>query len=102
MGMVNESIEEHYNITRDEISNKHLTRIRIQVTRIRIQHVTKIRIQHVRRIRIQYVTRILIHVMKIRILHVNKNDLVQRRTTVNVDGRAEVDIIMSSPRMSVY
>ena len=27
--MVNESIEEDYNITCDEISNKHVTRIRI-------------------------------------------------------------------------
>ena len=33
--MVNESIEEDYNITCDEISNKH-------VTRIQIQHVTRI------------------------------------------------------------
>ena len=56
--MVNESIEEDYNITCEEISNKHVTRIRIQVTRIRIQHVTRIRMQHVRRIRIQHVTRI--------------------------------------------
>ena len=37
--MIKESIEEDYNITCDEISNKHVTRIRIQVTRIRIQHV---------------------------------------------------------------
>ena len=57
---------------------------------------TRIRIQHVRRIRIQHVTRIQIqHVMRIRILHVNKIDLVQRWTTVNEDGGAEVDIIMS-------
>ena len=34
-----------------------MKRIRIQVTRIRIQHVTRIRIQHVRKIRIQHVTR---------------------------------------------
>ena len=34
--MINESIGEDYNITRDEISYKHVTRIRIQVTRIRI------------------------------------------------------------------
>ena len=62
--MVNESIEGDYNITCDEISNKH-------VTRIRIQHVTRIRIQHLRRIQIQHVTRIQIqHVMGIRILHV--------------------------------
>ena len=33
------------------------------------------------------------HVMRIRILHVNKIDLVQRQTTVNVDGGAEVDIM---------
>ena len=94
--MVNESIEEDYNITCDKISNKHVTRIRIQVTRIRIQHGTRIRIQHMRRIRIQNVTRIQIqHVMGIRILHVNKIDLMQRRTIVNEDGGAEVDIIMS-------
>ena len=54
-----------YNITSDEISNKHVTRIQIQ------------------------------HVMRIRILHVNKIDLVQRRTTVNEDGGAELDIIVS-------
>ena len=48
--MVNESIEEDYNITCDEITNNHVTRIRIQVTRIRIQPVTRIRIQHVTRI----------------------------------------------------
>ena len=70
--MINESIEQDYNITCDEISNKHVTRIRIQVTSIRIQHVTRIRIQHMRRIRIQHVTRIQIqHAMRIRILHVN-------------------------------
>ena len=45
--MVNESIEEDYNITCDEISNKHVTRIQIQ------------------------------HVMSIRLLHVNNVDLVQ-------------------------
>ena len=95
--MVNESIGEDYNITCDENSNKHVPRIRIQVTRIRIQHVTRIRIQHVRRIRIQHdVTRIQIqHVMRILILHVNKIDLVQWRTAVNKDGGAEEDIIMS-------
>ena len=94
--MVNESIEGDYNITCDELSNKHVTRTRIQVTRIRIQHVTRIRIQHVRRIRIQHVTRIQIqHVMRIRILHVNTIDLVQRRTTVNEDGWSEVNIIIS-------
>ena len=48
--MVNGRIEEDYNIICDEISNKHVTRIRIQVTRIRMQHVTRIRIHHVRRI----------------------------------------------------
>ena len=94
--MVNEIIEEDYNISCDEISNKHVTRIRIQVTRNRIQYVTRIRIQHVTRFRIQHVTRIQIeHVMRIRILHVNKIDWVQRRTTVNGDGGAEVDIIAS-------
>ena len=36
--MVNESIEADYNITYDKISIKHVTRIKIQVTRIRIQH----------------------------------------------------------------
>ena len=88
--MVNESIEEDYNITCDEISNKH-------VTKIRIQHVTRIQIPHVRRIRIQHVTRIQIqHVMRIRILHVNKIDLVQRRTTVNEDGGSEVKICLSA------
>ena len=61
--MVNESIEVDYNITCDEISNKHVTRIQIQVTRIQIQHV-----------------------MRIRILHVNTIDLVQMRTAVNEDG----------------
>ena len=93
--MVNESIEENYNITCDEISNKLARRNRIQVTRIQIQHVTRIRIQHVRKIRI-HVTRIQIqHVMRIRILHVNNINLVRRRTAVNEDGWAEVDIIMS-------
>ena len=87
--MVNESIEEDNNITCDEISNKHVTSILIQVTRIRIQHVTRIRIQHVRRIRIQHVMRIQIqHVMRIRILHVNTIDMLQRRTAVNEDGRS--------------
>ena len=96
LDMVNESIEEDYNITCVEISNKHLTRIRIQVTRIRIQHVTRVRIQHLRRIRIQHVMRIQIqHVMRTRIFHVNKIGLVQRRTTVNEDGGAKVDIFMS-------
>ena len=56
--IVNERIEEDHNIACDKISNKHVTIIRIQVTRIRIQHVTRIRVQHVRRIRIQHVTRI--------------------------------------------
>ena len=42
--MGNKRIEEDYIITCDEISNKH-------VTRIRIQHVTKIQIKHVMRIR---------------------------------------------------
>ena len=98
--MVNESIEEDYNITCGEIAIKHVTRIQIQMTRIRIQHVTIIRVQHVRRIQIQYVTRIqLQHV--IRILHVNKIDLVQRQTTVNEDGRSEVNIIMSWTMMHV-
>ena len=100
--MVNESIEEDYNITCDKISNKHVTRMRIQVTRIRIQYVTRIRIQHVTRIRIQHVTKIQIqHVMRIRVLHVNKIYLIQRRTTENDDGGSEVDIIISWPRMSV-
>ena len=90
-------IEEDYNMTCDEISNKHVARIQIQATRIRIQHVTRNQIQHVRRIRIQHVTSIQIqHVMRIRILHVNKIDLVQRRTAVTEDGGAKVvDIIMS-------
>ena len=36
-----------YNITCDEDSNKHVTRIRIQhVTRIRIQHVMRIDLVH--------------------------------------------------------
>ena len=75
--MANASIDEHYNITCNEISNKHVTRIRIQVTRLRIQHVTRIRIQHVTRIPIQHVMRIQVqHVTRIRILHVNKIDLV--------------------------
>ena len=82
--IVNENIKEDYNITCDEISSKHVTRIRIQVTKIRIPHVTKIRIQHVTRNRIQ-------HVMRIRILHVHKINLLHRRTTVNEDGGAEVD-----------
>ena len=72
--MVNEMIEEDYNITCDEISNKH-------VTTIGIQHVTRIQIQHV---------------MRIRILHVNNIDLVQRTTTVNEDGGAEVDIMVQT------
>ena len=38
---------------------------------------------------------IIIHVTRFRILHVNRIDLVQRRTTVNEDGGAEVDIILS-------
>ena len=68
------------NITFDEDSNKH-------VTRIRIQHVTRVRIQHVTRIRIQHVTRILIqHAMRI--------DLVQGATGKE-DGGEEVDIILS-------
>ena len=61
MDMVNESIEEDYNITCNEIPNEHVTRIRIHVTRIRIQHVMRVRIQHV---------------MRIRTLHVKKIDLV--------------------------
>ena len=77
--MINESIEEIIiHVTR--FRKKHVARIRIQVTRIRIQNVTRIQIQHV---------------MRIRILHVNRIDLVQRRTTVNEDGGAEVDIILS-------
>ena len=78
--MVNERIEKDYNITCDEISNKYVTRIRIHVRMIGIQHMTRSKIQHV---------------IRIRILHVNKIDLVQRRTAVNEDGGAEVDIIMS-------
>ena len=46
------------------------------------------------RIRIQ-------HVMRIEILHVKRIDLVQGRTTVKEDGGAEVDIILSRPRMPV-
>ena len=45
------------------------------------------------RIRIQ-------HVMRIRILHVKRIDLVHGRT-VKEDGGAELDIIMSRPRMPV-
>ena len=57
--IVNENIEEDYNITCDGILNKHVTSMRIQhVTRIRIKHVTRTRIPHVMRIRIQHVTRI--------------------------------------------
>ena len=56
--MVNESIEEDYNITCDEIPNNHVKRIRMHVMRIGMQHVTRIRIQHVTRVRIQHVTRI--------------------------------------------
>ena len=57
--MVNESLEDGSNITCDEDSNKHVTRIWIQhVMRIRIQHVTRISIQHVTRIQIYHVTRI--------------------------------------------
>ena len=72
------------------ISNNHVTRIRIQVTDEDSNTGDEDSNKHVMRIRIQYVTRIQIqHVTMIRILHVNKIDFVQRRTTVNENGRAE-------------